>query len=215
LYEKVHEFVWIKLNESKCTVKEGNFNLLFYQSGFILSKCNDKTPTFYCHKFEFHIYSLQNVPFIKTRRNYPHRLQGVRLFTRYAFRGSWSVPAPGEVSLVTCLAKTWGCFTLLPLTESFWLSSFRLLSFLTEKEVEMCLFCHPLYLITVAVYTFILLETFWRNMVWLLTVPINVFRLSFISGECLPIFIPLEKLPTPCLQFPIILDNNMAHARTC
>ena len=29
MYEKVHELVWIKLNESKCTVKQWNIFLLF------------------------------------------------------------------------------------------------------------------------------------------------------------------------------------------
>ena len=68
----------------------------------------------------------------------------------------------------TCymLVKTWGGYTLLPITGSFWLSSSKLHSFLREKEVGLCLFCHSLYTTTVTVYTFILLETFWRHLVW-------------------------------------------------
>jgi len=135
----------------------------------------------------------------KDKKELPSQTVGCLIIYPKRRRGSWSVPAPSEVSLFTWLAKTWGCFTLLPLSVSFWLSSSGLLSFLTEKEVEMSLFCHPLYPTTVAVYNFVFLETFWRNMVWSLTVPISVIRLLFISREYLSIFIPLEKLLTPCL----------------
>ena len=32
MYEKVHELVWIKLNESKCTVKQWNLKELYVHS---------------------------------------------------------------------------------------------------------------------------------------------------------------------------------------
>ena len=48
MYEKVHELVWIKLNQSKCTVKEWNVNFQFLLQGKgMLSALQDKSANIY------------------------------------------------------------------------------------------------------------------------------------------------------------------------
>ena len=62
LYEKVHELVWMKLNESKCTVKQWNLpGLLVYRPIFLLKYqaiyMNDPSPYLLLKlKSSFHCY---------------------------------------------------------------------------------------------------------------------------------------------------------------
>jgi hypothetical protein len=102
------------------------------------------------------------------------------------------------VSACTKWSFTWymsiedmGWFTLLHVTGRVWLSSCRLLFFLSEWEIGMRSVTSLLSL-----FTFLYC---WKQFggTWCGHAPFNVFRLSFISLEYLPIFMPLEKLPTP------------------